>query len=281
MKKNPVLILILGLLLVGFCLTSFAYGGRFTPDRIVFKIHSFSSMQTSKNTTCCIMQKINIQYLDYKNNIPSSVLYSNEQEIEIELEEVVAEQIEFLDLTEIQKVIDDLTQEGKEVFGDSTIENKLQKILSGDFRILGDNAFESFLNFFFDSFISLVPLMASIIAVGILSGMLNQVRSKDSSKGIGDIIHFVCYGLILVLVVSSVYQLLQQTSNTLSMIKSQIDAVFPVLLTLLTAVGGNVSVGVYQPAIALLSGSILQIFNSVLVPIFIFVLYFSLFSILQ
>lgn len=46
----------------------------------------------------------------------------------------------------------------------------------------------------------------------------------------------------------------------------------------MTAIGGTVSVSVYQPAIALLSGSIMQIFNLVLVPIFIFSLVFAVIS---
>lgn len=203
---------------------------------------------------------------------------ASSNDVQKDLENAIKEQIDFIDLSEMQTLIDSLNEQGKDVFGNQDIMAKLSSIINGNFQLLGDNPFQAFLNLFFDSFVSLVPLMASIVAVGVLSGMLNQVRSSNNGKSLGDIIHFVCYGLVLVLIISSVYKLLDQTAQTLGMIKNQIDVVFPILLTLLTAVGGSVSVSVYQPAIGLLSGSILQIFNSILVPIFIFNFVFSIIS---
>ena len=68
------------------------------------------------------------------------------------------------------------------------------------------------------------------------------------------------------------------TSQTLFNIKSQMDAIFPILLTLLTAVGGSVSVSVYQPAMALLTGMIINVFNYILLPLFIFSVAMSIVS---
>lgn len=233
----------------------------------------------SHNTTYSTLVNLTTQQvvLESKNTLILET-YATESDIKKELEKTIGDQIGFLDLTEMQKVIDALDEQGKSIFVSGNIADKLLKIITGDFKILGDNAFGAFVNLFFDSFIALVPLMASIIAVGVLSGMLNQVRSSSNGKSLGDIIHFVCFGLVLVLVISSVYKLLEQTGTTLNFIKTQIDAIFPILLTMLTAIGGNVSVSVYQPAIGLLSGSILQIFNFVLVPIFIFSFVFSIIS---
>lgn len=231
------------------------------------------------NTICGTMINLSTQHVVHNDKkILKLETYAATSTIEKELSKTIGDQIGFLDLAEMQKVIDALDEQGKSIFGEGDIAQKLLKVVTGDFKILGDNPFGAFVNLFFDSFIALVPLMASIIAVGVLSGMLNQVRSSSNGKSLGDIIHFVCFGLVLVLVISSVYKLLEQTGTTLNFIKTQIDAIFPILLTMLTAIGGNVSVSVYQPAIGLLSGSILQIFNSVLVPIFIFSFVFSIIS---
>lgn len=68
------------------------------------------------------------------------------------------------------------------------------------------------------------------------------------------------------------------TTNTMQSMKSQMDAIFPLLLTLLTAVGGTTSTSVYQPAMAMLSGLIMNLFTYVLLPIFIFSVVFSVVS---
>ena len=56
------------------------------------------------------------------------------------------------------------------------------------------------------------------------------------------------------------------------------EVVFPLLLTIMTAIGGTMSVSIYQPAVALLSSAIMHIFTSVLMPIFIFSIVFTIIS---
>ena len=72
--------------------------------------------------------------------------------------------------------------------------------------------------------------------------------------------------------------MLFETSNTVISIKSQMDAIFPILLTLLTAVGGSVSASIYQPAMVLLTNVISGFVTYVLMPIFIFSIVFSIIS---
>ena len=56
------------------------------------------------------------------------------------------------------------------------------------------------------------------------------------------------------------------------------DAIFPILLTLLTAMGGTVSASIYQPAMAVLSNIIGSIATYVLLPLFIFIVVFTIVS---
>ena len=108
--------------------------------------------------------------------------------------------------------------------------------------------------------------------------MLQGLKPSNSGKSISNIIHFVTYGIIVVLVLSIVVKMVGLTTNTVQTIKAQMDAIFPILLTFLTAIGGTVSTSVYQPAMALLTGTIMNLFTYVLLPIFIFSVVFSIVS---
>ena len=77
---------------------------------------------------------------------------------------------------------------------------------------------------------------------------------------------------------TGVTRLITSTSNTIQLIKTQMEVVFPILLTLMTAIGETASVAVYQPAVAFLSSFIMQIFASVLMPLFIFMIVFTIVS---
>ena len=209
----------------------------------------------------------------------SGVAYADTSEEELidQIEESVNGQLEDLDLSGLESILNNLNKEQSEMFGFGTFIEKLQSILSGEFSDNAGSVWEAILGLIFDELLNFLPLIATIIAVAILSGMIGDLRGANS-KSIADITHFVCYGVIIILVVSACTSILTLTSNTLQGLKNQIDVAFPILLTILTAIGGTSSVSVYQPAVALFSGTIMQIFTLVLMPLFIFSLVFTVIS---
>lgn len=209
----------------------------------------------------------------------SGVAYADTSEEELidQIEESVNGQLEDLDLSGLESILNNLNKEQSEMFGSGTFIEKLQSILSGEFTDNAGSVWEAILGLIFDELLNFLPLIATIIAVAILSGMIGDLRGTNS-KSIADITHFVCYGVIIILVVSACTSILTLTSNTLQGLKNQIDVAFPILLTILTAIGGTSSVSVYQPAVALFSGTIMQIFTLVLMPLFIFSLVFTVIS---
>ena len=209
----------------------------------------------------------------------SGVAYADTSEEELidQIEESVNGQLEDLDLSGLESILNNLNKEQSEMFGSGTFIEKLQSILSGEFSDNAGSVWDAILGLIFDELLNFLPLIATIIAVAILSGMIGDLRGANS-KSIADITHFVCYGVIIILVVSACTSILTLTSNTLQGLKNQIDVAFPILLTILTAIGGTSSVSVYQPAVALFSGTIMQIFTLVLMPLFIFSLVFTVIS---
>lgn len=201
----------------------------------------------------------------------------SEEELISEIEDNVNGQLEDLDLSGLESILSNLNSQQSGIFGSTSFIEKLQSILSGEFTDNAGSVWEAILKLVFDELLNFLPLIATIIAVAILSGMVGDLRGTNS-KSIADITHFVCYGVIIVLVVSACTNVLTLTSSTLQGLKEQIDIAFPILLTILTAIGGTASVGVYQPAVALFSGTIMQIFTLVLMPLFIFSLVFTVIS---
>lgn len=187
-----------------------------------------------------------------------------------EFSEIIDEQISNLNTDEIDKVIGDLDEETKGLFGEESFIDKLYKIISGD---LGENS-ASILDYVFslvlDDVLSFIPIMATIIAVAILGSILQGVKPTKNGSSIHSVINFVIYGVIIILIFSVFGRMISSVVSTISSMKGQMDGIFPILLTLLTSVGGNVSVGVYQPAMAILSTVIINIFNVFLMPLFIF-----------
>ena len=214
--------------------------------------------------------------------LPSTATYAEdsktiEEDLEEELGQEIDNQLGNLDLSSLEDILNSLTDGELAIFGSNSFIGKLQDLINGNFED-GTSLWSALLNLFFENILSLLPIISIIIAVALLGSMIQGLKPANNGKSISNIIHFVTYGVIVVLVLSITVKMVTLTTNTMQSMKSQMDAIFPLLLTLLTAVGGTTSTSVYQPAMAMLSGLIMNLFTYVLLPIFIFSVVFSVVS---
>ena len=209
----------------------------------------------------------------------TSALESNNSQEDIagELEDEVDKQLDNIDFSSLEEILQSLTSGELAIFGGSSFYEKLQNLINGEFDD-GTSLWTSIINIFFENLLSLLPIISIIIAVSLIGNMIQGLKPYNNGKSISSIIHFVTYGIIVVLVLSIVVKMVGLTTNTIQILKSQMDAIFPILLTLLTAIGGTASTSIYQPAMALLAGTILNLFTYVLLPIFIFSVVFNVVS---
>ncbi len=206
-----------------------------------------------------------------------NIAYADSGEsLESELEDEVENQLENLDFSDLEKVIENLSTSAKNIFAANTFAEKLKLVVSGEYADSSSSFMSAIMSVFWQSLKSVLPLIASIISISILGGMVANLKPVTNGKSIGNIVHFVTYGVVIIFLSTSLLELIRSTTTTLITLKSFFDAIFPILLTLLTAVGGTVSVGIYQPAIALLSNVFLSLLTYVLLPLFIFSIVFSL-----
>ena len=202
--------------------------------------------------------------------IPTAFCESDTSTIESELQDNISEQLGNLDLGSFDQIIANLGEDGKELFGTASFWDKVNILLNGDFGTDYGSFFSALLNTFFGEIVNFIPILCIIIAVTLMCSLVGNMRSEVGSESVGKLINFVCYGVIIVIITTSVFSLLNVTTSCVNSLKSQMDLLFPILLTLLASVGGAVSVGIFQPTLAILSNLVVQIFTWFLIPLFIF-----------
>ena len=200
---------------------------------------------------------------------------NNEDNIEQTLEDNINENLFSLDFNQLDDVIDNLDKESQTIFGEDSFFQKVNRILSGD---VGEN-FGSFLlcilDLFFGNILKYIPVICIIVGIAILGTLIKGVYSKDG-HGIEDIINFVCFSLIVVILSVQCVGLLNEVQGEINTQKMQIDGIFPILLTTLAGIGGTVSVGIFQSTTAVLANIITQVFSVVIIPLFLVCFVFSI-----
>lgn len=212
-------------------------------------------------------------------NFANSTCFAEEDKtLESQIGEEVSGQIDSLDMSALENILKDIKDDKFDFFGDSGFRSTVEKIINGEYSNNASSVFSALVNLVFEDVLEFLPILTTIVAVGILCGFISALKSGVAGKSVGDIVHFVCFSVIVVLVVKVVSSMVSLTTSTLLSIQSQMEAVFPILLTLITALGGTVSVSLFQPTIALLTSGIIAIFTKFVMPIFIFSLVFSIIS---
>lgn len=143
-----------------------------------------------------------------------------------------------------------------------------------------DNFFESFMSIILKSigkyFVGFLPSLITILTVSMLKSMLSGMTSPFLKTGTNEIVHIVCYGVIVVVLASSVVSIVSTTLSTIKNISAFAEGVFPVLLTLLASLGATTGVATYQPMMAVLGGGVISIISKVILPAFIACVVFSM-----
>ena len=153
-----------------------------------------------------------------------------------------------LDTGALQDYLDSLTEEQRDFFGDS-ITDKIMSVISGDFSLDYESALGAIGALIFDGLVGMLPAFCAICAVAILCGLIGNFKSSLNENGTSRIIYFVGYSAILVLLLSSLTSVIGDCTAAVGSMQSQMQAIFPLLLTLIATSGGSVSVAVYQPAV--------------------------------
>lgn len=193
-----------------------------------------------------------------------------------QLSQNVDDSLNKIDFSGLNSIADGLGSDSFNLFKSDSFATKVGKILSGEFASDYPTMTVAILALFGGVIFDVIPLIVLIVGIAILSGFLNSLKSESvNGGGVRDVIHFATYAAVVVIVLGAVTSLSSEVGSVLGSLKTQMDIIFPILLTLMAAIGGVVSVGVYQPAVVMLSDGVMQIFSYVVMPIFFVILVFS------
>lgn len=181
-----------------------------------------------------------------------------------DLSKSVFEILDDVDLNEMQNMVDNLEDIG---LFEITIKDKISKILRGEYFTDYTSLTSAIISLIFGDISSILPFVFTLIAIGILCNLINNMRPDN--KSINDTINFVFLTVTMLIVIIAFKNILSSTRNTINLIMSQMQIVFPILITLLASIGSIASISIYNPLVAILTGVVSIVFNNFLYPLFI------------
>lgn len=187
-----------------------------------------------------------------------------------ELSDSVQDQIENLDLEDLQTYLNTL-----EGFKGKNVKESLLEYVQGGKMDYG-SFFEGLLRVFFSKIAEIMPAFACIAAIALLSGLLSMLKSSAAGNTASEMIFLITYAAALIPLIAVLIECFQETFEGVSSMTRQMQAVFPLMLTLLSASGSSVSAAICRPAVGFFSTTIVTIIETVVLPLTVTMMAFSM-----
>lgn len=197
----------------------------------------------------------------------------SEEEIKKELEDNVLKNLDGIDFSELDKWAASL---GENTVFSQGIKELIVKITNGEYSAGFSDFFDLAISALTGGIKSFLPAFIAIFAISVLLSMMQGLSSGFLRNNTQELVHFACYGAVIIILAVQITSVIVNVTRTIEAMSSLMQAVFPILLTLITALGSTSAAGIYQPLMAVLSTTIGSIISSIILPCFVATVIFSI-----
>lgn len=182
-----------------------------------------------------------------------------------EINDSISSLLEDLDLSELQKYLDEHSDSYLFNFGDTAVEI-VQYLIHGNVNTDYGGYLSELFSVIFKNVIALIPAFAEITAVALLSAVVSSAEGNLLGKSTSKIVHLACYCLIVLILASMLTGIVSDCIGCIINVKRQIEIITPILATLTVLTGGTGTAAIYQPSAIFLSGGAVEIINAFIFP---------------
>ena len=206
-----------------------------------------------------------------------SGIAAHAEEEEKELNENISKLLEDLDLSELQKYLDENEGSALFKFGDTAAEI-VEYLINGNLNTDYGGYVNELLSILFKNVISLIPAFATVVAIALLSAIVSSAEGNILGRSTSKIVHLACYALIILIITSMLSAVIADCIASINRIRKQIEIITPILVTLTVLTGGTSAAAIYQPSAIFLSGGAVEIISGFIFPATIAVIVLNLMS---
>ena len=215
-----------------------------------------------------ILLKISNNNYVYADEIDND---NTSQEVLDALESETNNQLSSLDFDELDAQLNQLGEEDFSLFGGLSFKEVVAKIIDGEFVADFGTIFFAIKN----SIVSGIKHVFSILLVCVVLCLMFSIYKEMLSSNklsFTNIIKLVFFLIVAFIILSVSTSVIKRAFAAVSNMQTQMNIIFPILLSLMAASGGAVSVKCYSPALGFMSQIVSNVFVYFLMPIFVFTL---------
>ena len=162
---------------------------------------------------------------------------------------VVEQQQEALDLEELEKFIKEVDSEVKSYIPEISLSHMIESFKNGDLQFSPQELLNGIIKYFFLEIIANLTLLGKLLIIAVICTMLEQLQSGFDQANVAKAAHFVCMLALITIALGSFQMTVGSGLEAINRMVTFMKMLLPVLLVLLTAMGGITSAALLQPVL--------------------------------
>lgn len=119
----------------------------------------------------------------------------------------------------------------------------------------------------FQEFLHHINLMGKLLFLAVLCAMLQNLQASFAKSGIAVLAYSVCFAFLSVIALHAFYQVLQIALQTISYMVTFMEALLPLMITLLAGVGALTSAALFSPIMLITISTVSVMVKNIVLPL--------------
>ena len=207
------------------------------------------------------------------STIPAIAENKTKEEVEGEISAEIERYVDSIDLSEFEKYVQSL-EASEEMKGG--VKNLVYRFVKGEVPISVTGLFSYVGKQALGALTGTLAALLTVVIIAVMNSILAGLTSGFVKKQTIEIVHYVCYTLVVSIVMAKVGGVVIECREFIVGVERFTQGVFPPLITLMSALGGNISASIYKPQLAVFCMVIGKVFGKIVLPLFVAAIAFCL-----
>lgn len=174
------------------------------------------------------------------------------------------------DLNFMEEYLTRLQREYGPYLPEFTVQNLMASLRQGKADLSLPGVVKGIFRYLFKEFMANSRLLGVLVILAIICAVLQNLQSAFEQETVGKLAYYVCYMAMVGLAIQSFQLAMGVGRQAIDDMVAYMQAMLPILLTMLAAMGGLVSVGFFHPIMLISINVVVTVIRDFLLPLIFF-----------
>lgn len=179
-------------------------------------------------------------------------------------------QIQNVDTSQIDSLIKGINEKNGNIFPISDVKTYIINVLNGKETFSVKEVINNILKILFNEVKSSLNIFIQLLLLAIISAVLTNLENSFGNDGISQIAHIAVYAVLVIIAIKSFTSVLNIGKDAIDSMVNFMQAILPLLITMLVSVGAFVSASFFQPALIMVVEFTAQEIKDFILPAILF-----------